>query len=596
MLGGPFQQDSVTNNIDQFILLIQTQLEPRYIEDAQNCDTADKLLHHVYDTKELFHEVMAKLRVSSVESCTVAWFTSLLYLCQVLLETKYAMDRVLSEAPALDPELVRKIRQQVGQLYGDMKEAQIFMFSKPLAYKELLGFLGKSVKFTKVVNEFYDILVVLVEQDVAIDLGLINTNPVKFGHLGTFTKKLFKLSVINSKVYSNQIPTTFSALLKFIRLTYMCGCSDLFMDTLYNDKVVTPDLPLELMEKFQVNILDVICYYKYTAFNLLCVSLRALDSINETYNQEAGMYFKCYFLIPSSDYSVSVPQKIQPSLHRTQRVQKTSPINMNQDKEVSDSWHTPLLERQEVSLLYILNTICASKGLEDLSNQPKLFRDELNRVVSSLPPFLSSHISNDTLSSRGSRSGLSGWDAAQTGLGNPEQIQEEYVETLKFQSFGSVLINGTYKEKLVSVLEFLQLLRSLDVDKIVQRFSLNPNSRSQFNHLYELTEPSKYPGTNFYYKCLDLITKLLRLFKLKFIVKSVGSSTMSESTIRSIIGDFSDLDSILRIKNVLDYSVEQTGEGNTYYFTVPKALIGSKQEAITRQLKLAQGLQALESN
>lgn len=598
MEGGPFEADPSGTNTDQFIIQIQSQLcynggPLDIVNDLQALDDQDldQFLIHVSNTRELFREVMSKLKISPIPNCTISWITALSHLYEVLAALKFAMDRVLSNNSKGDFRTVSKIRQNMGQLFIDLNETQILLFSQPLDYQFISLKLCTSKKFVSVITNLFNTMLVLVEQDVAIDLGLININELKFNCTGEFVKKLF-LSTTELSEYQVATKITFGLLLDIIQMMYTSGNSHVFKQVLLDANVISPELPIHLIESHELQVLDLVCFYKYVALNLVSISFDESNECLLAYNLQANGYFKCFFSFPSALYTVA--QSLRRPMNKCKILPNGIILPLNKENNSNDYRNENVLERVEVSLFYLLNYIIISQDMNDLSSPSNNFVSEIDNVIFTLSDDISTRLNKDALSANTSRSSQSGLLPQLTNDHDGSRDHDEYIETLKYQSMGSIIINGTYKQRLRTVLDFWKLLRNLKISKIVNDFCLNEPSHSQLAHLMELTEVSKFPGVVKYFKFLDLITKILTLLKLKGMIKSLGSQKISESNLSNIVGDFSKLIPTLKLKHILDFLRKSVNGNDFYYFSIPQSTLGTKEEMIDRQIKLNERIKGLE--
>lgn len=580
---GQFDADAKWNNIDQFVLTIETLLDSSYLVRygaVDECQNLDQFYIYVGDIKELFQEVTSKLNLHPVNTCTVSWFVHMLYLCQVLTSTKTVMDHLSASINLLPEELqaIAKIRQKVAQLFVLVNETQIQLFSKAnsaLITSNVVGFMAKSKKFSTVISDLFIYISNLIDQDVAVDIGLLNTIKLRLTNIGEFVKNLYLESTKSLRQSSDLVSITFGLLVSFCKIAYISGNSVVLADIFLSPKLISPETPIQLMKSFHLKIFDVVCFYKYMAFNLFWLSIDGFDTINEAYNMEASSYFRCILSFPADSQYSDVSQNKDAS----------TKFNVGKHDE-------SVIKSEEFSLLYILHSVLMSNDLDDLDDltrQPYFF-SEISNLLRTLSKALSSSIKEDTLSSK-----PSSFSSGGHGATVPDDVLGgDHIEVLKFQSLGSVLYNGTYREKQLLVFEFLKHLLDFDINGLSNNFSLDSNpGSSSFQRLFELTDPAKYPGTIAYYKLLDLVTKVLRVFKLRYIVKSLGPQKLDATKLKSVLGDISKLELSLNLKNNLEVT-KDNDDLNRYLISIPKLPLEEQNEVIKRQVKLAKSIQELE--
>ncbi|CCE82830.1 Piso0_002580 [Millerozyma farinosa CBS 7064] len=356
--------------------------------------------------------------------------------------------------------------------------------------------------------------------------------------------------------------STFHVLGQFIRAIYALGESTLLTKYIETDAgfgpIITPVLPLEVLKETRVNLDSLLKYYKYTAFCLVELAVRDKGSINHSYTLKADLYFKILLNFPNQ-----------------RSYEKFDLNNLNTERRYSlDTPKTPsctiqrqLIERQEISLLYIINYLLSLTDVKDFIESENYFKTELWFIRNSLYSSNSDEIHRST-SRLGSTSSSLGSISSQANMSEWAAIRRDSVQgrQVAHKFISSILLQGSYKEKLILIIKFCDHLNSTPFTlPSFSEVKYGDSYESEFQHLVSIMDDKKYPGKLVYTNSLQKIFRLLKLLAVKHLVYNGGYNKIPESYIINVFRSNESFSESLKVKSLLDSQRFKNKEGEIIY-------------------------------
>lgn len=369
----------------------------------------------------------------------------------------------------------------------------------------------------------------------------------------------------------------FPYIASFLKAAYETGQSNLILPLL-EQKLISPSLALTLIQKSTVNFVDLLAFLRYTAFNLVSLSLSKPDVIEEHHNAAANTYFKILLNLPNLSTShyelLYMGKKAPPAEFGTYEFQLKAETSRSTNVEESI---ISLLDRQEISLIFLINYMLSLISLRQVVEPSRYFSSEISFLSASLAYTLSTEI--DRSASQSSHSSTASfaqlkWVEFQKRL---DAIQQERRQ-IKMKSLSSLLRYGSYKEKVTLIAQVIDALENLNTDSI--RIILDA-----------ITLPDMASGKLFYIRALQTISRLYFLLTLKFTSIDSGLNQIPASQIKEFLRADVPLERIVLVKRLLEYSYlhGDTGEP-VVQFRLTKENVSSaelieKQVAIIKTMK-----------
>lgn len=355
----------------------------------------------------------------------------------------------------------------------------------------------------------------------------------------------------------------FPVLTQFIRVVYELGESNLFGPFM---KYVNPDMAIILIQKTSVNYVDLINFLRYTSFNLVVLSLE--NQITDSYNQQANLYFKILLNLPNLNLglyeNVSKKDESYPDFVPRQDNHEESIINLN--------------ERQEISMMFLLNHLLKLTDLRQLVEPSSYFKKELNFLLQSLTSSLSKEIHKSASQSKHS-STASFADLRMIELQKRLQNLQSEKRQKNMKSISSIIIYGSYKEKHNLVIHFFENFKN---------FSLKGLNKMSFPTL------DTNLGKLAFIMGIDAIIRLVNLLTLKFYVGSIGLNGFPIASLSGLLETERQIQDILKVKNIL-YGKWLEKDGVEF---VELNLVREERcvkEAVARQIEISKVIKKLQA-
>lgn len=431
---------------------------------------------------------------------------------------------------------------------------------------ELIDMFNNSSKLFDLFVSFINSVLSTTQNSLPVDNGLLDNSSSTLRKITILVKKLY----ISSKGRKTVLSSLFTSIVNLLECIYECDQSHLVLELI--DDILYPELPMKLSKESKIGLDYILDHYIYTAFNLF--SLSYSDSkVDGEMTKKADLYFKIFLTLPPSSYDLYV--SFRKIVKEEIVYQVVLPENTSDRRKA--------FKRIEVSILYLFNKVFMARDLDDIVSFSPMVSSELENCHGILSGILTSSL-NDEIK-RASSASLS-------SVVDQEPI-EPLIPRLNLRSVGSMVHNGTYKERFYAVIKVIEQFIDLDINKFGKCFSLDLDYNSDFIRLFNSIEKSS--GRTKYFKLVSLVSKYLKLLSLKFLVKSVGSNEFSLTKLKEFLDTPSSVLEILDIKPLLKYEVSSKNNEEIYRFSVNELSLGTQQDVINHQLELAKHINGLET-
>lgn len=279
----------------------------------------------------------------------------------------------------------------------------------------------------------------------------------RFEHISNAILQLIQTYLINHKL-------DIEILIRFSEAIYKLGKSPLILPLLQE---FDPELPMDLIASSSINLVDVMNFYRYVSFNLVSLSVN-----DRKYTKLAEIYFRILLAFPNLNLNLFIKDEDEKGLFIDKR----------------DEFIVNLLERQELSLMYILNYLLDVGSLRKLLESSQLYQKEFLFLVDSVSLSLSKDIDKLASQTTSTRSSMVSIPQYNMEIERKLEIEKKLASSkYKYSSLGSVIFNGSYKEKLRLIVNFGECLLSpnLLVKELKTKTADNNDSYVESNKVVE---------------------------------------------------------------------------------------------------------------
>ncbi|KAK6464017.1 hypothetical protein DFJ63DRAFT_58050 [Scheffersomyces coipomensis] len=386
----------------------------------------------IHDLQEYFGEVKSLLVRNDLRTHHYLWLESLLSLVEILIECNDNLCKNYINISPFELESYMKLMESIGpslnQLASDFGILlERFLSSEVLSIDKLVS----SQVFEPFQELLYNSLEMLVIDRVD-DTSYLNFSEFILVHIQQCLVSIFE----REKLVVDGLPLV----TQFVRVIYMVGESHLLL-ALTSLPVIDPKYLTKVIDKSEITLNDILHYYKYVALNYLTLSI--LESSVE-YNRKADVYFKVLLYFPNLSKSL-FPYGDGKSSKGFERLN---------DNTIG------LLERQEISLMFIMNSLLKLTEIQQYFKMSDTYNSELLFLKSSL-----SYVLSDDLDKSASRPGSTHSSAISVPKINQLEQQKNFefrkskiVSSLRVRSLSYIILLGSYKEKLTYIIQFLNNL------------------------------------------------------------------------------------------------------------------------------------------
>lgn len=532
----------------------------------------DRLQDYFYATASLLHS-------RDVHKHHFLWLVSLEGLASLLARYKECYVHIVANsAGTLAGGQWTLVGAGLGKLCGDFGEVlRRFATSPDLDMARFVrdgAFVGH---FSSLVRRSLELLTADRLEDDASEL--VDNAPLTFVAVAGLVLKYFSYIDCTFRGEHRQrlLYKSFPLLVAFVQAAYSSGESQLvvlFLSPLRSGllPIIDPKFPILLVKSLAVQYATLISYYKYVAFNLVTLALQG-DKINSKYLHMADVYFKVLLNFPNLNLSVYRDLELEQFL-------SDSSQGYYENAQLFPTLMVSVQERQEISLLFILHYLLSATTLDSIVSPDHYCKAELTFLVRSLSTTLSRDLDKSASKSYTSRSNSAVSFQQLTELEN--ESRRNQVHSIKFKSLSTIILHGSYKEKLTLVVSFLELFikKFRNIPRQISQYGFNPIAHSDFEHLVSNIDSVKYPGKILYAQSIMKITRLFNLVGIKHLVASGGVNVLSETVLQGVFCSRDEIPDVLNIKDLLTYSVDSENGERYYTFRVLKESTLTSHDAI----------------
>ncbi|KAK6454563.1 uncharacterized protein RJT20DRAFT_130720 [Scheffersomyces xylosifermentans] len=517
--------------------------------------------------QEYFMEVNSLLAAFPIETHHFLWLSLVKGLVTVLRRFRRFYCEKYLNSSQYDAELYVQFSSQVAAITSkfDFEVANKLNASLASNWSVLRIIQSQS---SRVLQQYFDIIhnaLDIVSMDNAEDLEDSSTiqsilNSCQVGLLRYYHETEKFEDKEKDILYSK----AFSILTYFLKVIYTVGYSSLIIPLIERPSpeqisIVNPRSAIHIVRTDSVALADLMNYYKFAAFNLLTLSIENSDYIKVFYNLEADIYFRVLLHFPNLRTSVYLNSQFGNS------TQQHFSFGYDDKRPRTDDFVINLLERQEISLMFILNYILKSTDLREIQDAASFYTSELIFLQRSLSASLS--VDLDKSASRPGSTHSSVVSFPKLNQMEQEKNDEfrahKVLNKLKLSSLSSVISHGSYKEKQHLIIQFCESLEkgNFKISNFASKFD-GEEANSSFSHIGTI-----YPGKSLFVKTLNIISRLLVLLGIKFLVDKMGVNELEENYLTHLLSLKVQVAECLNIKSLLKYDVDLTSGKRVYHFS-----------------------------
>lgn len=320
---------------------------------------------------------------------------------------------------------------------------------------------------------------------------------------------------------SHELPSTYIRILTgYLRCAYIAGLSHYTADML---KATSPLEVIPLIEESSIEYSVINDFFKYSAFNLVTNSVRG-NSIEDRYNLHADLFFRVLLNLPN--LKLLVFHKYNFNEESAESAVWPEPATPRDPAFVADD---PLVRRQEISFMYILNYLLSLTDMLQLVDPDGYYERELQFLSLSLTWRNTKDIRN------ASRSGSTHSEALL--YMEPRDDESEAPANMaaaSHPSLSSMILHGTYSQINIMVCQIFNNLKkpTLNIPFVLKAYNLSKDSELHYN--VSLIDPEKFPGKIAYASVLDKIVRLLHVLSAQFLIDRTGLDAIPTGLVDSV--------------------------------------------------------------
>lgn len=572
---------------DQLVQLLNHLQENQAKSDARSALqlrdtlTAEEFFQKVDNLQDYYNEVTWLLQKNQLDNNLYVWIFSLESLVKHLIKYKVFYDRQLINNFQYDingNSIVEAAGTKLGKLCGDLGEFTHTFCSSNMSFAKIFE-VGKASNF--VFNKFASVVVKSLEVliiDKSEDAQYIDNGSFTIGCLSNLIYKLYDYVYDTDSTKRNKLLyKAFPILTELIKVSYIAGEVQLIEkfldDETYNPPVIDYRFPFEVIKNSTVDLSTLIDFYKFTAFNLVTLSLQG-PVIKKTQLDRAKFYFKILFSFPNLKTSLYRQSEVTNKLEVESQLEEDRLISLN--------------ERQEISLMYILFYLLNLENLNDLTNPDTHFNNQVQFLIVSLSSSISWDLDNSASHSGSHSSSLASLHQPLSTKPQVPSRRKQY-NRIKFKSLSSIIVYGSYKENLTLVVNFLKHFKPnrLDVPVIVSNHALRPEdgaNENEFQHSISNIDPQRYPGKIFYVETIDKIVQILKVLTVKHLVDTGGFNYIHKNTLDQIFTCKNSILEACKVKDILSVTPDNSNQDILYFDTSPRVTSLDDEKFVEKQL------------
>ncbi|ABN66894.2 predicted protein [Scheffersomyces stipitis CBS 6054] len=516
------------------------QIQPSIALDPKDISKPGELIAKLDILHEYYSEIKSSLQVFSSREHSHLWLSFMCgmvaalrrfnqyYCVKYLNATYFEAESYLTLAPQISTRVTQ------------------YTFEYAAYLKTMLADDGVSIATiincasSRSIRHFFDILIDSldfismdkVEDDEDLQSAEVILEAVQHGLLRYYET----IDTCSSQIRDNLYNRAFSTLTNFLQVAYTIGKSELvipFFSSTRNGSVpiINPESAINIVRTDTVSLVDLINYYKFTAFNLTTLSISE-ESCATKYNEQADLYFRILLSFPNLSRSIFMKLQfgveddhIKDPFGPSQQLMhlEFTPGSKQQESLVS------LVDRQEISFIYIINFLLKSKSLRSVLDATSHYKSEMIFFVRSLSCSNAKELDKSASRPGSAHSSVVSFPKLNQleQERNDEFRMQKVLNKLKLRSLSAVIVHGSYKEKLTLIVKFCKLLEtgSFNLSVLSAHYGGNINDPNHF--LNTIGTPS--PGKRLHIIAIDRIVKLLIVLGLFHLMDTMGINEVRES-------------------------------------------------------------------
>jgi hypothetical protein len=475
----------------------------------------------VDDLRDYFNDVSSELLKFPIANHKILWLVELASILSVLKKDfQYFSDTYLQGIPFDSAESITKVLNSLVQLNHLINEKLTML----LKYYDQFVLDSAIVQFADVVTDSLCLLTMdKCESDEDNSLQL--------------------LKVLQTTLLTFYQCLPFEILVGFIKSCYLVGQSSLVVPFLA--EVFTPKLGIEMVDSNSTKLSELINYHKYMAYNLVALSLDS-ETITEPqcreFNDTSEIHFRILLNFPNL------------ATHIYTNLQFGKPNDVQDfSLKKDDNLVVSLQERQEISWLYVINSLLRLSTIQQLSDPNVYFKQELDFLNESLPDSLSKYIGISASSHGSAHSSV----LSIVDLANKAATKKSNYSTgnkLLLRSLSAIFSHGGYKEKSNLIVNFIKHFNprsNIPIQEINGRFSSLKNDHMGLIQLFGEDASGKF----LYVKALNRICKILTALTIKFLVENGGLNEIPLSILTNLTNYQNPIQECLEIIKSIKYQI-----------------------------------------
>ncbi|OBA21565.1 hypothetical protein METBIDRAFT_83143 [Metschnikowia bicuspidata var. bicuspidata NRRL YB-4993] len=280
-------------------------------------------------------------------------------------------------------------------------------------------------------------------------------------------------------------------------------------------------------------------YYRYFAFCLVTSVVEAA-AIDDVLTSKADVFLRVLLALPH----------LHLSNYMTDAVGVGAAPQSTQPRVVSPA------AREEIAFFYLLNCLLRLRSLPQFAAPPQTFTSERRFFVASFNKRCGAELDFSASASL-SRTGSV---VSMTRMADPSPLHVPPAHVM----LSCVLTEGTYKEKVRLVAEFISLagdppaagsvkclVETFDMSALHQRTNNFAMGAHDVLRLVHRIDPQQYPGKVLYVKAIDMVVRLLQLVALKHFIPVFNCSLSPAELLARLFKTNYLLRDVLLVKDLL---------------------------------------------
>mgnify|MGYP001041091416 CR=1 FL=1 len=503
-------------------LVFETQRKQRNVLfDSRSRLRLGQFQLKVDDLRDYFNEISSELLNFPITNHKILWLVELASVLPVLKRNlQYFSDNYSLGIPFDSTESIAQALNSLAQLNHLLNEKLIML----LKYYDQFTLDSAVIQFANVVTE---------------SLCLLTMDKCECDD----DNSLQLLEALQSSLLSHYRCLPFEVLVGFIKTCYLVGQSSLILPFLAD--VLTPKLGIEMVESNSTKLIELINYHKYMAYNLVALSLGSgifTQTQCREFNDKSEIHFRILLNFPN----------LAPHIYINLQFGKPNDVQDYSLKK-DDNFLVSLQERQEISWLYVINSLLRLSTIQQLSDPNVYFKQELDFLNESLPDSLSKYIGISASSHGSAQSSV----LSIVDLANKAATKKSNYSTgnkLLVRSLSAIFCHGSYKEKsnlIVNFVKYFSPRSNIPIQEINGRFSGLTNDHMGLTQLFGEDASGKF----LYVKALNRICKILTALTIKFLVEHGGLNEIPLSILTKLTNYQKPIEECLEIIKSIRYQV-----------------------------------------